>query len=130
MKDFVGLQSLFLCMILAFSGQKSVSVGCTSTFWAVVELTLLSQGHFLHSDAMPLGTGCPVTNIIPEMGYKFKYLVTECRIQKENELSGIKKVFLSHWVFSYGVIFYSALHYAIIRKGVTGRIPLVYFVSR
>ncbi|KAF6105232.1 oocyte secreted protein family member 3 [Phyllostomus discolor] len=122
MKDFVGLQLLFLCMILAFSEQESggvlsmVSVGCTSMFWAVVELTLLGQDHFLHSDTMSLGIGCPVTNIIPKKGCEFKYLVTECGIQKE--------------VFSYGVIFYSALHYTITHKGVTGRIPLMCFVSR
>ncbi|XP_053781844.1 oocyte-secreted protein 3 [Desmodus rotundus] len=95
---------------------KRMSVGCTSSmFWAVVEPTLLGQDHFLHSDTLSLGIGCPVTNIIPKKGYEFKYLVTECGIQKE--------------VFSYGVIFYSALHYTIIHKGVTGRIPLMCFVS-
>ncbi|KAM5317319.1 oocyte-secreted protein 3 [Glossophaga mutica] len=93
MRDFVELQSLFLCMILAFSEQESASVGCTSPmFWAVVEQTLLGQDHFLHSDTMPLGIGCPVTNIIPKKGYEFNY---------------------------------SALHYTIIHKGVTGRIPLM-----
>lgn len=52
-------------------------------FWAVVEPTLLGQDHFLHSDTLSLGIGCPVTNIIPKKGYEFKYLVTECGIQKE-----------------------------------------------
>ncbi|XP_070344005.1 oocyte-secreted protein 3 isoform X1 [Equus asinus] len=83
-------------------------------FWAVVEPTLLGQGHFLHSDEVSLGIGCPVTNITSQ-GYEFNYLVTECGIQKE--------------VFSYGVIFYSALHYNIINKGVTGKIPLMCIVS-
>nr|XP_044606307.1 oocyte-secreted protein 3 [Equus asinus] len=117
MKDFVRLQSsLLLCVILAFFEQKTaVSVGCTSSmFWAVVEPTLLGQGHFLHSDEVSLGIGCPVTNITSQ-GYEFNYLVTECGIQKE--------------VFSYGVIFYSALHYNIINKGVTGKIPLMCIVS-
>ena len=51
-------------------------------FWAVVEPTLLGQGHFLHSDEVSLGVGCPVTNITSQ-GYEFNYLVTECGIQKE-----------------------------------------------
>ncbi|XP_058383216.1 oocyte-secreted protein 3 [Diceros bicornis minor] len=95
--------------------QPAVSVGCTSSmFWAVVEPTLLGQGHFLNSDEVSLGIGCPVTNITSR-GYEFNYLVTECGIQRE--------------VFSYGVIFYSALHYNIINKGVTGKIPLMCVVS-
>lgn len=62
---------------------STVSVGCTtSLFWAVVEPTLLGQDSFLHSDALSLGFGCPVTNIA-EKGYEFNYLVTECGIQKE-----------------------------------------------
>lgn len=51
-------------------------------FWAVVEPTLLGHDHFLHSDGVSLGLGCPATKIT-EKGYEFKYLVTECGIQKE-----------------------------------------------
>ncbi|KAK2489378.1 hypothetical protein MC885_020207, partial [Smutsia gigantea] len=96
MKDFSGLQSsLLLCMILAFSEQESVSVGCTcSIFWAMVEPTLLGQDQVLHPDEVSLGTGCPVTEVTAR-GYKFNYPVTECGIQKE--------------VFSYGVIFFIQL---------------------
>lgn len=54
-------------------------------FWAVVEPTLLGHDHFLHSDGVSLGIGCPVTKIT-EKGYEFKYLVTKCGIQKEVEL--------------------------------------------
>ncbi|XP_028012594.2 oocyte-secreted protein 3 isoform X6 [Eptesicus fuscus] len=117
MKDFVALQSFFcMCMILASSEQTSVSVGCTTTlFWAVVEPTLLGQDHFLHSDSVSLGIGCPVTHIT-EKGYEFNYLVTECGIQKE--------------VFSYGVVFYSVLHCTIMREGVTRKIPLMCLVPR
>ncbi|XP_057363026.1 oocyte-secreted protein 3-like isoform X2 [Manis pentadactyla] len=116
MKDFWGLQlSLLLCMILTFSEQESVSVGCTcSTFWAMVEPALLGQDQVLHPDEVSLGTGCPVTEVTAR-GYKFNYPVTECGIQKE--------------VFSYGVIFYSALYYNIMSKGVTGKIPLMCIVS-
>ncbi|KAM5282555.1 LOW QUALITY PROTEIN: oocyte-secreted protein 3-like [Hipposideros larvatus] len=115
MKGFVGLlSSLLLCTILAFSEQQSVSVGCTSSmFWAVVEPTLLGRDHFLPSDGVSLGVGCPVTKIT-EKGYEFKYIVTECRIQKE--------------VFSWSD-FYSTFYYIIMHKGVTGKIPLICIVS-
>ena len=60
-----------------------MSVGCISfAFWAVVEPTVLGQDDFLPSGEVSLGIGCPVTNI-PEKGYEFSYLVTECGIQKE-----------------------------------------------
>ncbi|XP_075857480.1 oocyte-secreted protein 3 [Microcebus murinus] len=102
MKDFVGLQSsFFLCVILAFSEQESV-------FWAVAEPTLLGQDCFWHSGEMSLGTGCLVTDIT-EKGYVFNYPVTEYGIQKE--------------CFSYGMMFYSALHCNTMHKGVTGKIP-------
>lgn len=62
---------------------STVSVGCTSSlFWAVVEPTLLGQDHFLHSDSVSLGIGCPVTHIT-EKGYEFNYRAIECGIQKE-----------------------------------------------
>ncbi|XP_065738519.1 LOW QUALITY PROTEIN: oocyte-secreted protein 3 [Phocoena phocoena] len=84
-KASVGLRSsLLLCIILAFSEEESVSIGCTSsTFWAVVPLTLLDQGRLLHSDEVSLRTGCPVTSLT-EKGYEFNYLVIECGIEKEN----------------------------------------------
>ncbi|CAK6449323.1 unnamed protein product [Pipistrellus nathusii] len=117
MKDFVALQSSFcVCLILASSQQMSVSVGCTSSlFWAVVEPTLLGQDHFLHSDSVSLGIGCPVTHIT-EKGYEFNYRAIECGIQKE--------------VFSYGVVFYSVLHCTIMHEGVTIKIPLMCHVPR
>lgn len=80
----------------------------------MVEPTLLGQDQVLHPDEVSLGTGCPVTEVTAR-GYKFNYPVTECGIQKE--------------VFSYGVIFYSALYYNIMSKGVTGKIPLMCIVS-
>ncbi|XP_073664047.1 oocyte-secreted protein 3 [Tursiops truncatus] len=62
--------------------KPAMSIGCTSTFWAVVPLTLLGQGRLLHSDEVSLRTGCPVTSLT-EKGYEFNYLVIECGIQKE-----------------------------------------------
>lgn len=96
MKNFVGIRSsLLFCMILAFSEQESVSTGCTtSTFQAVVPPTLLGQDHFLHSDEVSLGTGCPVTNIT-EKGYEFNYLVTECGNWKEVFANGVIFLFNS-----------------------------------
>ncbi|XP_049570367.1 oocyte-secreted protein 3 [Orcinus orca] len=83
-KASVGLRSsLLLCIISAFSEEESVSIGCTSTFWTVVPLTLLGQGRLLHSDEVSLRTGCPVTSLT-EKGYEFNYLVIECGIQKEH----------------------------------------------
>uniref|UniRef100_A0A8I5T7F7 Oocyte secreted protein family member 3 n=1 Tax=Pongo abelii TaxID=9601 RepID=A0A8I5T7F7_PONAB len=115
MKDFVRLQSSFLlCTILALSEQESVPVGCTSSmFWVVAEPTLLGQDRILHSNEASLGTGCPVTNVTAK-GYEFNYPATECEIQKE--------------VFSYGTVFYSALHCNIMHKGVTGKIPFMCIV--
>ncbi|XP_059785941.1 oocyte-secreted protein 3 [Balaenoptera ricei] len=116
-KASVGLRStLLFCIILASSEQESVSIGCTSsTFWAVVPLTVLGQGHLLHSDEVSLGTGSPVTSIT-EKGYEFNYLVIECGIRKK--------------LFSRGVIFYSVLYCNIMHKGVTGKIPLRCIVFR
>ena len=68
-----------------------MSIGCTSsTFWAVVPLTLLGQGRLLHSDDVSLGTGSPVTSIT-EKGYEFNYLVIECGIRKKVRAVTISK---------------------------------------
>lgn len=106
--------SVLLCMILAFSEEQPVSVGCTSVFWAMFKPTLLGQHHLLHSESMSLGIGCPVIRI-SERGYEFKYVVTNCGIQKD--------------VLSYGMIFYASLCYTIMHKGVTGKVPLLCIVS-
>lgn len=81
MTSFVGVPFFsLLCTLLAFPEQDSVITRCTpSLFWVVVEQTLLGQDHFLHSDEVSLGIGCPVTTIM-EGVYEYNYPVTECGI--------------------------------------------------
>lgn len=87
-------------VILAFSKQESVSVGCTSMFWAVVELTLLSA-------FWPSVSG----NWLSCNQYNWEGIGVELPCPKV-------------WDSSYGVIFYLALHCTIRHKAVTGKIPL------
>lgn len=116
MKSVVGVPFFSLiCTLLAFTEQDPVITRCTpSRFWVVVERTLLGQDHFLHPDEVSLGNGCPVTTIMEDV-YVFNYPVTECGITSQ--------------IFFNLIIFYSDLHYNIMHRGITGKIPLMCILS-
>ncbi|XP_056659644.1 oocyte-secreted protein 3-like [Monodelphis domestica] len=85
MKPFVGLAGLFLLFSQMKLQEFPITVSCSPDhLLVVVERDFFQNGTILHPNQTYLGSGCPVTTVLPYHFY-MSYSAFECGIYREVE---------------------------------------------